>query len=121
MTINHLATLRIIHELMRNYPETNERDNSQDSQEDNSRNSRKIDLSGISQTDDAQAKLDALSAKIDQLSADPDYDGVFFSPTVTFKQLHLSFDPVKAIFQQKLKEGKLSKKKRYKIRHKAVE
>ena len=80
---------------------------------------RQVDLSEIMKTDDKQAKLKELANTIDRLSSDPEYDGVFFSPKYTAKELHINYDPVKAVFDQKKLEGKISTDRRCKIIYKA--
>ena len=112
---------RIHRELAANSPRIVGGANSQDSQAENSPNSRQVDLSGIIEINGNQEKLKALSETIDRLAADPDYDGVLFSPTKAFKELHLNYKPVQEIFNQKRVEGKISQTTPYKITFKAPE
>ena len=93
----------------------NSQGNSQELMPRKSDKSQHIDLSGVAKIDGAEEKLKALADTIDTLSADPKADGLRFSPTKTFKQLHLNYGRVQKVFQDKQSEGKISMTKPYKI------
>lgn len=99
----------------RNSTEISGRANSQDLKAGNSQVSRQVDLSKVAKIDDAEEKLKALAETIDQLAMDPESDGLLFSPTRTFKELHLNYGRVQDVFKAKQAEGKISETKPYKI------
>jgi len=86
----------------------------------NSDASRDVDLSGVAKIDGAEEKLKALAETIDTLSAKPESDGLLFSPTKTYKQLHLNYTRVQEVFKAKQSEGKISMTKPFKITYRAA-
>ena len=80
-----------------------------------------VDLTEIAKVDTREGKLKALADTIDQLSADPDSDGLFFPASDMKSILHMNYEPIKEVFQAKQAEGKVALvKRRYQIVYKAT-